>query len=68
MCIMGDVPPALLTVGTPEDVTSYCKKLIDIVGKDGGYILSTGCECPVAAKFENVKAMIDIAKCYNPHV
>ena len=68
MCIMGDVPASLLTLGTPDEVTAYCKKLIDIVGKDGGFILSTGCECPIDAKFENVKAMIDTAKHYNPHV
>ena len=67
MCIMGDVPASVLSLGTPEQVADYCRKLIDIVGKDGGFILSTGCECPVDAKFENVKAMIDTAKDYHPH-
>ena len=67
MCIMGDVPASLLSLGTEEEVITYCKKLIDIVGKDGGFILSSGCEVPVDAKFENVKAMIDTAKTYNPH-
>lgn len=67
MCIMGDVPASILSLGTIDDVIAYCTKLIDIVGKDGGFILSTGCECPVDAKFENVKAMIDTAKTYNPH-
>jgi uroporphyrinogen-III decarboxylase len=27
--------------------------------------LTTGCECPVDAKFENVKMMIDVAKTYS---
>ncbi len=66
MCIMGDVPASKLALGTPEDVTAYCEKLIDVVGKDGGFILSTGCECPIDAKFENVKAMIDTAKNHLP--
>jgi Uroporphyrinogen decarboxylase (URO-D) len=66
MCIMGDVPASLLAVGTPEDVTRYCEKLIDIVGKGGGFILSTGCECPVDAKFDNVRAMIDSVKNHQP--
>jgi uroporphyrinogen-III decarboxylase len=66
MCLMGDVPASLLTLGTPEEVTAYCEKLIDRVGKGGGFILSTGCECPVDAKFENVKTMIDTAKTYLP--
>ena len=64
MCISGDVPAALLTLGTPEEVRRYCEKLIDEVGKDGGFFLTTGCECPVDATFENVKTMVDTAKTY----
>ena len=62
MCIMGDVPPSLLSLGTREEVIEYCERLMDIVGKGGGFILSTGCECPVDAKFDNVRAMIDTPK------
>jgi len=65
MCISGDVPASLLTLGTPEEVREYCHKLIDELGQDGGFFLTTGCECPVDAKFENVKMMIDVAKTYN---
>ena len=43
-------------------MAAYCRKLIDIVGRDGGFILSNGCTCPVDAKLENVKAMIETAK------
>ncbi|MDP2919594.1 MAG: uroporphyrinogen decarboxylase family protein [Dehalococcoidia bacterium] len=62
MCIMGDVPASLLSLGTPDEVCEYCEKLVDVVGKDGGFILSSGCEVPIDAKFENVRAMIDTAK------
>ena len=62
MCIMGDVPASLLSLGNQEEVIAYCEKLIDVVGKGGGFILSTGCECPPDARFENVRAMIDTAK------
>jgi uroporphyrinogen-III decarboxylase len=68
MCIMGDVPAQLLKLGTPDDVRAYVKKLIDVVGKGGGFILSTGCDCPVDAKPENVKALIEIGKTYYPHL
>jgi len=64
MCISGDVPAALLTLGSPEDVREYCQRLIDEVGRGGGFFLTTGCECPVDAKFENVKMMIEVAKSY----
>ncbi len=64
MCISGDVPASLLTLGTPEQVREYCQRLIDEVGRGGGFFLTTGCECPVDAKFENVKMMIEVAKTY----
>jgi len=64
MCISGDVPAALLTLGTTEQVRDYCQKLIDEVGRGGGFFLTTGCECPVDAKLENVKMMIEVAKTY----
>jgi len=67
MCIMGDIPPQLSAYGTPADMEAYCKKLIDVVGKGGGFILSTGCEQPPDTKYENFKVMIDTAKNYYPH-
>jgi len=33
-CIMGDVPPSLSSHGTPEEMEEYCKKLIQVVGKE----------------------------------
>ncbi len=66
ICVMGDVPASLSSIGTPEEMEVYCKKLIDIVGRDTGFILSSGCTIPADAKFENFKAMIDTAKHYLP--
>ena len=42
MCLMGDVPARLLKLGTPRDIEAYCQKLIDVVGKGSGFILSAG--------------------------
>lgn len=63
VCIRGNVPLSILATGTPEDVRAYCKKLIDIVGKDGGFIMdsSTGLD---DAKPENVRAMFEFTKEY----
>lgn len=58
MCIMGDVHPSLLSLGTPQEVAAYCQRLIEEVGP-GGFILSSGCDVPVGAKYENVKAMVE---------
>jgi len=65
-CIMGDVRASLQAYGTSDEMTEYCTRLIDVVGKGGGFILSSGCYVPVDAKFENVKAMIDCAKTRAP--
>ncbi len=62
--LMGDVPPSLLSLGSKEEVEAYCKKLIDEVGYDGGFILSPGCEVPANCKPENLKAMVDFTKTY----
>ncbi len=67
MCLMGDVPASLLTLGTPEDVCNYVRKLCEVVGDGGGYILSTGCDTPVDAKPENVRAMIDAGREYGAY-
>ncbi len=56
MCIKGDVPASLLTLGTPDDVYNYSTKLIRDMSP--GLILSSGCTVPPNAKVENVKAMI----------
>ncbi len=63
VCLRGNVPISMLCLGTPDDVKAYCKKLIDIVGKNGGFIMdsSVGIE---DAKIENLKAMIDFTKEY----
>ncbi|HEY3425162.1 MAG TPA: uroporphyrinogen decarboxylase family protein [Negativicutes bacterium] len=58
-CIRGDVPAALLTLGTPDEVYNYATKLIKDLGK--GFILASGCTLPPNAKFENVKAMVAAA-------
>jgi len=59
MCIKGDVGATLLTLGNPDDVYSYCTKLIKDMGP--GFILSCGCSAPPNAKLENIKAMISAA-------
>lgn len=63
-CIMGNVPIKLLQVGSTQDVEEYCKKLIKVCGKDGGFILRCSTDYTQEAKLENVKAMIDSVEKY----
>lgn len=61
MCMMGDVPPALLSSDTPEQVLEHCRDLIRD-SDPSGCILQSGCDIPVDAPLENVKAMADAAE------
>jgi uroporphyrinogen-III decarboxylase len=64
VCIMGSVPMSILVGGTEDQIRDCCKKLIDVGGRDGGYIM-----CPAAAdcedvRPENMKTMFEFTKEY----
>jgi hypothetical protein len=61
-CLMGDVPAYLLAFKSKDEVLAYCKRLITEVGRDGGFILSSGCSIPSNARPENVKALAEAAQ------
>jgi hypothetical protein len=62
-CLLGNVPSSMLRLSTPDEVKAYCKKLIDTVGKGGGFIMGNGAFFDEANP-ENVKAMVDVTKEY----
>jgi uroporphyrinogen-III decarboxylase len=64
VCIEGGLPSSLLINGSPEEVKARCKKLIDVVGKDGGFIMNGDVGIPDEAKVQNVKAMADFIREY----
>jgi hypothetical protein len=66
-CIHGNVPTAILSTGSTDDVKAYCKQLIDVAGEGGGFILSSGAILDTA-KPENVRAMIEFTKEYGTYV
>ena len=62
-CIRGNVHASIMTVGTPDDVKAYCKKLIDVCGKGGGFILDASTSLD-DARPENVRALFDFTREY----
>jgi hypothetical protein len=64
MCIVGDVSAADLSLGTPEQVEAYSRRLIEEVGGDGGLLLSSACTLPGAIKPENFRAMLETGRTY----
>lgn len=63
-CIMGNVSSTLLQLGSPSEVDDYCKRLIQVCGKGGGFILRSDTNAIQDAKPENVKTMLDSARKY----
>jgi len=61
-CISGGIPNYLLSLGTEDEVRAYCKKVIDGVAWDGGYIMDASAIIQNDAKVENVKAMTDFTR------
>jgi uroporphyrinogen-III decarboxylase len=62
-CIAGNVTAAQLYTRTPPAIKEYCRKLIEVCGKGGGYILSLGSgidKCDPA----NLRAIIEAAREY----
>ncbi|MCF7886652.1 MAG: hypothetical protein K9M80_09170 [Candidatus Marinimicrobia bacterium] len=52
---------------TPQEIEDKCKKLIDDVGYDGGFVLSTGDQCGRDTPDENLFKMVEVAKTYGKY-
>jgi len=63
-CISGGIPNYLLSLGTPEEVRDCCKKVIDGVAGEGGYIMDAGAIVQNDAKVENIQAMTEFTREY----
>lgn len=63
MCIAGNMPVTLLHTGTPAEIKDYARRLIDIVGKDGGFVMSSNTVLDDADP-ERVKIWIDFTREY----
>lgn len=62
--ISGGVSNVTLAKGTPEEVKAECKKIIDEVAQDGGYIMDASALIMNDAKIENIEAMIEFTRDY----
>ncbi len=62
-CLQGNVPTSMLITGEPKDVKEYCRKLIQEVGKGGGFILAAGAMAD-NPKLENLQAMMAAVREY----
>lgn len=63
-CLTGGIPNYLLAYETPDKVRAFCKKVIDEVAKDGGYIMDASAIMQNDTAIENIKAMTEFTREY----
>ncbi|MBZ0156932.1 MAG: uroporphyrinogen decarboxylase family protein [Alphaproteobacteria bacterium] len=62
---IGWIPPGpVAMLGTPDEIEEEVKEEIEIFAKDGGFILSTGCEFPPNAPLWNAKHIVECSQKY----
>ncbi len=57
--VMGNIDPILFLNGTVEDVISETEKVFNECSKYENFMLSSGCDIPALAKWENIDAYFD---------
>lgn len=60
--LMGCVPTELLYAGTPADVIRESVRQIDLLGRNGRFILAPTCEFPPSGNLLNARAMVVAAE------
>jgi hypothetical protein len=63
-CLSGGIPNVLLSFGTPDEVRAHCKKVIDGVARDGGYVMDAGAIMQNDTRTENLRAMTEFTREY----
>jgi len=63
-CLSGGIPNFILAYRTPDDIRAYCRKVIDGVAQDGGYIMDASAIMQDDTKIENLKALTDFTREY----
>lgn len=68
VCLVGNIDlHYTLTRGTPEEVDAEVKRRIEVVGRGGGYMISSANSVTSYCKVENVRAMVSAIRKYAPY-
>lgn len=66
-CISGGIPNYLLAYESPQAVRDFCKRVIDEVAVDGGYICDASAIMQNEVSIENIRAMTDFVRDYGQY-
>lgn len=60
--VMGNVDPVLFKTSTPDEIKADVKRVFEECSSHENFMISTGCDIPAEAKWENIKAYFDTVK------
>lgn len=60
--VMGNVDPVMFRTGTPEEIRKSVQKIYDECYMFDNFMLSSGCDIPAEAKWENIDAYFEKVK------
>jgi len=60
--LSGGIPNVLLSYGKPDEVREYCRKVIDGVARDGGYIMDASAIMQDDTSIENLRVLTDFTR------
>jgi len=63
-CLSGGIPNVVLSHGSEGDVRAWCKRVIDGVARDGGYIMDASAIMQNDTRPENLRAMTEFTREY----
>ena len=61
-CLSGGIPNAVLSFGTPDEVRSHCKRVLETAGREGGYIMDASAIMQDDTSIENLRALTDFTR------
>lgn len=54
--IIGNIDPMLFVEGTPDQLDEEARKCLDIAQGEARYVIGPGCQIPLQANLDNIKA------------
>ena len=66
-CISGGIPNVMLSFGKPEEVRAFCRRVIEEVAGNGGYIMDAGAIMQDDTSIENLRVMTETARDYGAY-
>ena len=68
IALMGNLDPvSVMQRGSVEQVAAVARDCIDVAAEGGGFVLSTGDQCPVDTPDENIRELVRVARTYGKY-